>query len=113
MNDYKSQGPYDVYIQVLKKNTVKKGGVTVDTYEPGKRFWCSCIQYNTSETNFTDLKTNQAEWTVETYYTSYIQAGDKIKVLMTDEIYAIKGRPENVRMRNKYLKFKMVLVDGK
>ena len=110
---YKQQGPYNVHIQVLSKTTVKAGGVTVDKYEDGKKLWCSCIQYTTSETNFTDLKANQAEWTVETYFTKSIKTGDRIKVLSTGEVYAIKGVPENVRMMNKYIKFKMVLVDGK
>ena len=111
--DYKSQGPYDVCIQVLKKTTVKAGGVPVDTYEPGKKLWCSCIQYSTNETNFTDLKANQNDWTVETYFTKYIEAGDRIKVLSTGEVFAIKGKPENVRMRNGWLKFKMGSIDGK
>lgn len=111
--DYKSQGPYNVHIQVLKKTTVKKGGVTVDTYEPGKKLWCSCIQYSTSETNFTDLKATQNDWTVETYYTTHIQAGDRIKILSTGEVFAIKGKPENVRMMNRHLKFKMGSIDGK
>lgn len=112
MSDYKRQGPYNVYIQVLNKTTVKKGGVNVDTYVPGKRFWCSCITYGTSETKFTDLQAVKSEWSVETYYTSHIKKGDQIKVLSTGEVFDIIGKPENVRMMNKYLKFKMVSING-
>lgn len=112
MMDYKPQGPFDVRFQLLKHTNTNVKGVNVESYTEDFKAWCSLIQYGTNEINFTDLKANQNSWSFESYYSSKIKAGDRIKILKTGEIYDIVGTPENVRMRNMYIKFKMVLTNG-
>lgn len=111
-SDYKPQGTFNVWFQVLNRELKFINGVNVADYVPGIKAKCSCINYSTNNITVNDLKSVQDQWNVETYYTPKIKKGDRIKLLDDDSIYDIVGIPENVRRENRYLKFKMVRVNG-
>ena len=49
---------------------------------------------------------------VETWYRSDIQTQCRIKVLQTGQIYEIINVPENIDMRNQFVKFRVQAVKG-
>lgn len=107
---YQPQGPFNVPFQLLKKTTTRINGVNVPTYTEDFKSMCSCIAYASMNVTTNDLKNTSTEWSFEAHYSSNIKAGDRIKLLDDDSIYEIKGKPENVRRENRFIKFKMVEV---
>ena len=49
---------------------------------------------------------------IETWYRPDVTAKCRIKVMQTGDVYEIIGKPENINMRNQYLKFKVQAVEG-
>lgn len=109
---YKSQGPYNVWFQLLKRVVVYKAGHNIETYKVAFKSKCSLINYSTNDVNQANLKNTSATWSFETRYHPEIKKGDRIKILNTDEVFDIVGEPENVRMLNKYIKCKLVRAVG-
>lgn len=50
---------------------------------------------------------------IETWYRPEINADCRIVLLNTNDLYEILGIPENIEMRNQFLKFKVKRVRGK
>lgn len=50
--------------------------------------------------------------TIETWYRPDIKSNCRIGLPQTGEIYEILGEPENIEMRNQYLRFKVMQVKG-
>lgn len=50
--------------------------------------------------------------TIETWYRPDITSDVAVCVLQTGKIYEVIGTPENIQMRNQYLKFKVRAVGG-
>lgn len=111
-NFYQPQGVFNVPFRLLKRVKNKVQGVNVQTYEPNYQGMCSCINYSTNDTTMANLQSHQDQWSFEAHYSPLIKAGDRIKLLDDDSEYDIIGIPENVRRENKYVKFKMVRVNG-
>ena len=99
---------------VYQKYTVEKVmGVTKKTY--------SDFEYN-SFCNFktkggTEITSNVllvVEDTAElvAWYDPEVTSGDRVKLLDSGAIYEIIGSPENIEMRNKYMKIKVKRVAG-
>lgn len=109
---YQPQGPFNVPFRLLKKVVNKVPGVNIPTYEDDYQGMCSCINYSTNNMTVADLKSHQDQWSFEAHYSPNIKAGDRIRLLDDDSEYDIIGIPENVRRENKYIKFKMVRVNG-
>lgn len=112
MNDYKPQGKFNVWFQLLKKTTTFVNGVNVTEHIEDYKGKCSLITYSTSDVRTADLQNTSSSWNFETRFTTKIQAGDRIKILATGAVYDIVGKPENVRFMNKYLKCKLVEANG-
>ena len=49
---------------------------------------------------------------IETWYRPDIKSSCRIGLPQTGEIYDILGEPENINMRNQYLRFKVLQVKG-
>ena len=50
---------------------------------------------------------------IETWYRPEIRAECRIALLNTNDVYEILGSPENIEMRNQFLKFKVKRIRGK
>ncbi|MBC9706311.1 MAG: head-tail adaptor protein [Enterococcus sp.] len=46
------------------------------------------------------------------WYDPEVTSGDRVKLLQNGDIYEIIGSPENIEMRNKYMKMKVKRVAG-
>lgn len=110
--DYEPSAPFNIPFQLLKRQIVDVPGVMVEEHIPDFKGFCSCITYSTNDTNFANLQTSQEIWYFETYYTNKIKKGDQIMLLDDGSVYDIVGVPENVRRQNKYLKCKLVRING-
>jgi head-tail adaptor len=109
---YKSQGPYNVWFQLLKRVVVYKAGHNIETYKVDFKSKCSLINYSTNDVNQASLKNTTSNWSFETRYHPDIQTGDRILILNDNTVYDIVGEPENVRMMNKFTKCKLVRAVG-
>lgn len=66
-----------------------------------------------TETNSNGVYSIENTATIETWFRPDITADCQIALIPTGEIYEVIGAPENIEMRNQYLKFKVKMVGGK
>ena len=113
MAEFTPSYPYNVPAELLipENKTVK--GVLKKVYpETGKHFNCSFKTYGGTELNKNDTYVVLDTATVETWYRPDITSDYRIKLCQTGTSYEIIGEPENINMRNQYMKFKVQRVKG-
>lgn len=113
MKEFTPAFPYSTAIELLTPTyTYKKGVPTKSFQSEGVRLNCSLKTYGGTETTNNDLYTVVDTANIETWYRPDIKADCRIKVLATGQIYEIIGNPENINMRNQFIKFKVRAVKG-
>ena len=113
MAEFKPALPYATPIELLIPTYQTIKGVTKKVYpENGIRLNCSFKTYGGTEQNKNDVYSVVDTANVETWYRPDIKADCRIKVLSTSDVYEIKGKPENINMRNQYVKFKVQGMNG-
>lgn len=75
-------------------------------------FFGSFKTYGGTEKNVNGVYSIEDTANIETWYRSDIKANCRIAVANTEAIYDILGEPENINMRNQFLKFKVKRVKG-
>ena len=98
--------PFNVplMLQRAEKTTVK--GSTKKTYVDVGFIYCSFRTFGGTETTTNGVLTVENTAVVETWYTPEIKADSRLRT--TDgAVYEILGTPENIEMRNQYLRFKI------
>lgn len=112
MSEYKPATPFNVpgqYFPVTGQTNIK--GVIKNTYaETGTTFYCSFRTFGGTEISNNGVTVIQDTATIETWYDPNIKANCKIVIGGIN--YEILGVPENIEMRNKWLKFKVKSVRG-
>lgn len=68
--------------------------------------------YGGTERDVNGLYTVEKTAIVETWYRPEVRADCRIALPQTGEVYEILGDPENIEMRNQYLKMKVRQVKG-
>lgn len=113
MREFKPSTPYATAIELLIPTYQTIKGVPTKTYpEKGIKLFCSFKTYMGTETTTNDLFTVVDTAHVETWYRPDVKPDCRIKVLQTGDVYEVLGKPENVMMRNQFLKFKVQAVEG-
>jgi head-tail adaptor len=113
MSDFKPSFPYSTAAELMIPTYVTKKGVKSKVFtETGIRINVSFKTYGGTETTNNDLYTVVDTAHIETWYRPDIKADCRIKVLATGDIYEIIGKPENINMRNQFIKFKVRAVKG-
>ena len=113
MADFKPSFPYSTAAELMIPTYVKKKGVKSKVFtETGIRINVSFKTYGGTETNVNDVYAVVDTAWVETWYRPDIKSECRIKILETGVIYEILGRPENINMRNQFMKFKVRAVEG-
>lgn len=105
--------PYTVAIELLipSYNTAK--GVPTKSFpSQGIRFNASFKTYGGTETTENGLYSVLDTAQVETWYRGDIKSDCRIKVLQTGGVYEVIGKPENIDMRNQFMRFKVRAVEG-
>ena len=119
MRQYKPNTPYNVPIILLSPTYTRVKGTDQKTYpspnleEPGDTlFYGSFKTFGGTEMTENELYTVIDTATIETWYRPDIKAGCAVYVIETGKTYEIVGTPENIDMRNQFLKFRCQCIDG-
>lgn len=112
-NVFKLVGPFTTPLTLLVPNgktTVK--GVTKKSYKNEGLIFCKFKSFGGTETLVNGVLSIIDTASIETWYRPDITSDCKL-VTMQGYEYEILGVPENIEMRNQYLKFKVKRVDGR
>lgn len=105
--------PYATPIELLIPTYTSKKGVPVKAFPTnGIPLNCSFKTYGGTESTENDLYSVIDTAVIETWYRPDIKADCRIKVLQTGTIYEVISPPENINMRNQFVKFKVQAVKG-
>lgn len=106
--------PYSTAMELLIPTYTTVKGVPTKTYPAkGLRLNGSFKTYGGTETTENGLYSVIDTASVETWYRPDIKSDCRIKVLQTGDVYEIIGKPENIEMRNQFIKFKVRAVEGR
>ena len=116
MADFKPSLPYNVPMHVLSViGTDKVKGVPVKVYaEPNEDnlIYGSFKTFGGTESNKNGIYSVIDTANIETHFRPDITADCRIVLADTDTLYEVLGTPENINMRNQFLKFKVQAVKG-
>lgn len=116
MADFKPAFPYNTPAYILTPTFTTVKGVAKKSFNDPTEddlIYCSFKTYGGTESLSNDVYTVLDTANVETWFRPDIKAG--CKFLLADDMskaYAVIGEPENINMRNQYLKFKVQRVAG-
>lgn len=113
MTVFRPSFPYSTPIELLVPSYSTIKGVPTKTYPAkGIQLFCSFKTYMGTESVNNDLFTVVDTAHVETWYRPDIKSDCRIKLLQTGDVYEILGKPENINMRNQFVKFRVQAVEG-
>lgn len=113
MKDFKPSFPYSTAIELLIPTYSKNKGVTSKSFpNKGIQLNCSWKTYGGTETTNNEVYTIVDTANVETWFRPDIKSDCRVKLLATGDVYEILGKPENINMRNQFIKFKVRAVQG-
>lgn len=113
MAEFKPSFPFTTPIELLIPTYTKKKGVQIKSFPAvGIRLNCSWKTYGGTETTTNDLYTVIDTAIVETWFRPDIKADCRVRLWATGQVYEIIGNPENIEMRNQFVKFKVRAVEG-
>lgn len=111
MAEYKPSVPFNVGMILLTPTYSKVQGVTKKSFpETGILINGSFKTYGGTERDVNGLFTIEDTATVETWYRPDIRSECRVKV--GEAVYEILGQPENISLRNQYMRFKVRRVKG-
>ena len=114
MREYEPSLPFATPVYLLKPKYVDKKGVSVKTFpEPtaDDLLYVNFKTYGGTETTINGTYALLNTAVIETWYRPDIKADCRIR-LMDGSNYDVKGKPENINMRNQFIKFKVEAVEG-
>ena len=110
---FKPSFPFSTAVELLIPTYATVKGVPTKSFpEKGTRLNCSFKTYGGTESRENDLYSIIDTAMLETWYRPDIKADCRIKVLQTGNVYEIIGKPENIELRNQFLRFKVRAVEG-
>jgi hypothetical protein len=113
MADFKPAFPYSTAIELLIPSYSKVKGTGVKTYpEEGIRLNCSFKTYGGTESVVNGVLSVIDTAMIETWYRPDIKTECRIRVLQTNGLYEVITPPENIDMRNQFVKFRVQAVKG-
>lgn len=112
---YKPATPFNTPLALLTPTYSDAYGVSQKTYpsvEQGELIFGSFRTFGGTERDVNGLYSIENTATIETWFRPDIKSNCRIANLLTGEIYDILGEPENIEMRNQFLKIKVQQVKG-
>lgn len=111
MADYKPSAPFNVAAFFLVPKITSVKGVKKKTFVPEtEAFFCSFKTFGGTETQTNGLTSVENTAVIETWYDPKFTSDAGMRVGNVD--YEILGTPENINMRNQYVKFKVRAIKG-
>ena len=109
---YKPTVPFNVPMFLFAPTVIDKKGSLKKVYpEIGELFYCSFRTFGGTEKTSNDVLVIEDTAVIETWYRPDIKA-DCILENADGQKYEILGTPENIEMRNQYLKIKIRAIRG-
>lgn len=90
----------------------KEIGVTVKSYTDVMRFNCNFKTYGGTESVSNNVLSVIDTADITCWYNPMFASGCRVKRLNDNAVFEILGEPENLEMRNMYLKFKIRRIKG-
>lgn len=113
MKDYKPQTPFDVPLKLYIPTYETISGIAKKNYPTdGILFFGSFKTYGGTETTINGVYSILDTANIETWYRPDIKSDCRIERANDGAMYEILGEPENINMRNQYLKFRIRRVKG-
>ena len=115
MAEFKLSSPLNVPLMLLIPTYSDAYGVEKKTFpevKDGILIYGSFRTFGGTERDVNGLYSIENTATVETWFRPDIQSNCRIGIPATGEVYEILGEPENINMRNQYLKFKVRAIKG-
>ena len=112
MSIYKPALPFTVpiYLHFPVIEIIK--GVAVKSYGNKTLIYCSFKTYGGTEVNSNGVLALENTAIIETWYREDITANCVVSLAESGKLYSIIGIPENISMKNKFLKFKVKAIQG-
>lgn len=115
MARFKLTAPLNVPMMLLIPQYAMIKGVNKKTFpsiENGILFFGSFRTFGGTERETNGIYTVEKTGTIDTWYRPEIKSDCRIGLPDTGAIYEIIGEPENIEMRNQFLRIKVNAVDG-
>ena len=115
MKSFKPATPFSTPLILLIPTETKSYGVTADKYpeiKNGILFFGSFKTYGGTEREVNGAYSIENTAVVETWFRPDIKGNCRVYVPEAGTTYDILGEPENIAMRNQFLKFKIIEVKG-
>lgn len=112
---YKLAGPLSVPLKLLIPEYTEAVGVPTKVYpdpENGILIYGTFRTFGGTEREVNGVYSVENTATVETWYRPDIRSNCRIVLVETGEVYDILGEPENIGMRNQYLRMRLLQVKG-
>lgn len=113
---YTPQTPFNVPMKILKPQYVNSNGVNKKVYPDPDTvnliFFGSFRTFGGTEKEVDGVYSVEKTATVETWYRPDIESDCCVYVMQTGQTYEILGDPENIEMRNQFLKFRVRQLKG-
>ena len=112
MAEYRPSVPFNVPMFLFIPTATEKKGSTKKVYpDKGELIYCSFRTFGGTERTSNDILIIEDTAVIETWYRPDIKA-DCILENTDGQKYEILGTPENINMRNLYLRFKIRAIRG-
>lgn len=112
---YRPTQPFTTGLMLLVPKYQKISGVRKKVYpkiEDGIMFRGSFKTYGGTERDVNGVLVVEDTADIETWFFPEVKSECRVGVITTGAIYDIMGEPENIDMRNQFLKFKVKRVKG-
>lgn len=107
---YRPQSPFNTVVELFNCTTEKVLGVVTKKYTKIDDIFCTFKTYGGTEATSNDLLVVNDTAQIETWFRPDITASSQIR--LNGKVYEVIGEPENIEMRNQFLKFKVQAVRG-
>lgn len=109
---YRPRSTFNVPMELLVPNYTSVSGVSKKTYHSrGELLFGSFKSYGGTEKEVNGVYSIEDTASVETWYRPDIRSNCRIK-LESGAVYDVISEPENIEMRNQFVKFKVRRVKG-
>lgn len=109
---YKPSTPFNVPMHLFIPTITSAKGSRKPIYpETGLLIYCSFKTFGGTETTVNGILSVESTAVIETWYRPDIKSNCELEDADGNR-YEILGNPENINMRNQYLKFKIRLIKG-
>lgn len=120
MSNFKPDLPYNVPMVLLVPTTTTVSGVKKKSFPTVQEalqtktnlFYCKFKSYGGTERNVNDVYSIEDTANIETWFRPDIKSDCRVARAIDGAIFEIMNEPENIEMRNQFLKFKVRRIKG-